>query len=260
MVSIYEVYVYQNNKFFVDSYWSEPVFFTSNFMLVLLSTSTLLSARVIRDKMRTQMLLENLEKEKITAELDFLKAQVNPHFLFNSLNNILFQIDRTNETARETLLKFSEMLRYQLYECSSDLVPVEKEVQYIQNYIKIQSIRKADRYRCYFTVSESVKKILIAPLLLIPFIENAFKYISHHSSHENTIRIDMDYRDEELLFVVVNDKDESKKTEVNENKGIGIANVKRRLDLLYPGSHSLEMSNTENQFTVRLMLKVRTVA
>lgn len=259
MVSIYEVYVYENNKFFVDSYWSDPVFFTSNFMLILLATSTLLSARVIRDKLRTQLQLENLEKEKITAELEFLKAQINPHFLFNSLNNILFQIDKTNHTARETLLKFSEMLRYLLYECSADLVPVEKEIQYIRNYIEIQSMRKSDRYRCHLTVSDSVKKILLAPLLLIPFIENAFKHISHHPARENTIRIGMDFRDEELIFTVVNDKDDSKKTEVNENKGIGLANVKRRLDLLYPDSHTLEVESNENEFSVSLRMKVRTV-
>ncbi len=259
MVSIYEVYVYENNKFFVDSYWSDPVFFTSNFMLILLATSTLLSVRVIRDKMRTQLQLENLEKEKITAELDFLKAQINPHFLFNSLNNILFQIDKTNHTARETLLKFSEMLRYQLYECNADLVTVEKEIQYIRNYIEIQSMRKSDRYRCHLTVSDSVKKILLAPLLLIPFIENAFKHISHHPSRENTIRIGLDYRKEELIFTVVNDKDDSAKTEVNENKGIGLANVKRRLDLLYPGQHSLEVGATETEFSIRLTMKVQNV-
>src|SRR5205085_5514634 len=126
MTSTYGIYVWQNNKFFVDAYWKEPIFYMNSYILMLLVISTLLSFRFLNDRMQTQHQLENIEKEKISAELSFLKGQINPHFLFNSLNNILFLIDRTNKEARETLLKFSEMLRYQLYECSSDYIEIEK--------------------------------------------------------------------------------------------------------------------------------------
>jgi len=254
--SVYGVYVLEKNKFFVDNYWNEPVFFTSNFVLMLLSTSTLLSFRFLKDRMDTQLKLENVEKEKISTELGFLKAQINPHFLFNSLNNILFQIDKSNNTARETLLKFSEMLRYQLYDCSSDLVEIEKELQYIRNYIEIQMLRKTDKYSCNLSVSENVKDFRIAPLLLIPFIENAFKHVSNHASRKNLIEINMDYRSGKFIFSVVNDKDNMTTTAINENKGIGLANVKRRLDLLYENDYHLELSNTENQFKVNLEINV----
>jgi two-component system LytT family sensor kinase len=256
MITVYEVYVFQDRKFFVDNYWSDPVFFTSNFMLVLLSTSTLLSSRLIRDKMHTQMLFENLEKEKISTELGFLKAQMNPHFLFNSLNNILFQIDKSNTVARETLLRFSEMLRYQLYECGTEQVDIEKEIQFIRNYIEIQSVRKTEKYQCTFDVSDKVRNFQMAPLILIPFIENSFKHISHHTSRKNSISISLDYSKGELIFNITNDKDDSSRISISENKGIGLVNVKRRLDLLYDSRYDLKIYDTESEFSVSLKIKI----
>jgi LytS/YehU family sensor histidine kinase len=203
-----------------------------------------------------QALFENLEKEKISTELDFLKAQINPHFLFNSLNNILFQIDKSNTDARETLLKFSEMLRYQLYDCSSDLIEIEKELQYIRNYIELQMLRKTAKYNCRLDVSDGVKNFSIAPLLLIPFIENAFKHISHSANGENSIRIDMDYKENQFIFMIVNDQDNSKSIDISENKGIGLANVKRRLDLLYADKYSLDISDVINQYSVSMKIQV----
>lgn len=250
----YEVYILQGQKFFVANYFKDPVFFTSNFGLILFVTSSLLAVRFFRDRMQTQIQLENLEKEKISTELDFLKAQINPHFLFNSLNNILFQIDKSNQGARETLLQFSDMLRYQLYDCSHDEIDIEKELQYIRNYVEIQMIRKTDKYNCDLIISDSVKKFRIAPLLLIPFIENAFKHISH--SEKNSIFISIDYVDGDLIFTEFNDKDRSTPVTLDENKGIGLSNVKRRLDLLYPNKHYLEITNTQNQFKVYLTIKI----
>ncbi len=251
----YQIYVWQKNKFFIDNYWNEPVFFTSNFVLVLLVTSSLLSFRFLRDKMKVQTELENLEKEKMSAELNFLKAQINPHFLFNSLNNILFKIDKSNKDARDTLLNFSEMLRYQLYECGTDQIEIEKEVSYIKNYIDIQMLRKTDRYQCDLKVTDEVKQFHIAPLLLAPFVENAFKHISNHVSGKNSIRILMDYKDEEFTFCISNDKDNHSVKSLIENKGIGLANVQRRLALLYPDKHELKIENTDNLFSVKMKIK-----
>lgn len=252
----YQIYVWQKNKFFVENYWNEPVFFTSNFVLVLLVTSSLLSFRFLRDKMKVQNELEKLEKEKMSAELNFLKAQINPHFLFNSLNNILFKIDKSNKDARDTLLNFSEMLRYQLYECGSDLIEIEKEVSYIKNYIEIQMLRKTERYSCDLTVTDRVKRFQIAPLLLAPFVENAFKHISNHASGKNSIRIELDYVNSEFKFSISNDKDNHSVTGLMENKGIGLANVKRRLALLYPDKHELEITNSPDRFSVKMKMKV----
>jgi len=254
LLTVYQVYILEKNKFFIDNYWSETVFITSNFTLMLLVTSTLLSFRFLKDKMQTQIMLENAEKEKISTELNFLKAQINPHFMFNSLNNILFQIDKSNSDARETLLKFSEMLRYQLYDCSVDQIEIEKELQYIRNYIGIQMLRKTEKYNCDLNVSDSVKHFRIAPFILVPFIENAFKHVSNHAVKKNAIQIKMDYIDGEFLFSVVNDTDNILSSNPGEHAGIGLANVKRRLDLLYEDKYQLEIANADKRFSVNLKM------
>jgi LytS/YehU family sensor histidine kinase len=256
MALAYRVYILENNKMFIETFWKEPVFYTSNYILILLVVSSLLSFRFLRDKIQTQALLEAAEKEKISTELSFLKAQINPHFLFNSLNNILFQIDKSNSIARETLLKFSEMLRYQLYECSSERIEIEKEVRYMKNYIEIQMLRKTEKYQCDLAISDAVKNFQIAPLLLIPFIENAFKHISNHDAGKNSIRIIMDYLEGEFIFSIINDKDTVVSKTIQEATGIGFANVQRRLDLLYPDKYNLEIENGENQFRVILKMNV----
>ena len=256
IVSVYRIYVLLEKKFFVENYWNEPIFFASNFMLVVLVMSSLLSFQFVKDKMQTQMMLENAEKEKISTELEFLKAQINPHFLFNSLNNILFLVDKSNRDARETLLRFSEMLRYQLYDCSADRIEIEKELQYIRNYIEIQMLRKTAQYDCNLKVTDHVKNFQIAPLLLIPFIENAFKHISNHSTGKNSITIEMDYTNGQFVFFIANDKDNVSPVSINESKGIGLANVRRRLDLLYENKYSLETVNGENHFSVMLKIDI----
>lgn len=256
MFVIYEIYIFQGKNLFVKNYWHEPVFYTSSFVLFLLVTSTLLGFRFLKDRMQAQTMLEDLEKEKIDAELSFLKAQINPHFLFNSLNNILFQIDKSNTGARETLLKFSDMLRYQLYDCSSDRIEIEKELQYIRNYIEIQMLRKTDQYECDLKVSDSVKNFKIAPLLLIPFIENAFKYVSNHSTKKNNISIEMDFINSEFVFSIVNDKDNIQSSTIKENAGIGLLNVKRRLDLLYGQKSTLVISDVPNKYKVQIKIEV----
>ncbi|MFN8166847.1 MAG: histidine kinase [Bacteroidia bacterium] len=251
----YEIYVIAKKKFFVENYWNEPVFLISNAVLNLLVISSLLSFRILKDKMDMQHKLESVEKEKVKTELEFLKAQINPHFLFNSLNNILFQIEKSNTEARETLLKFSEMLRYQLYDCSVEFIPIEKEIVYLRNYIEIQLLRKTDKYKCDFKVGTNVSGFSIAPLLLIPFVENAFKYISNRASGNNQITIKLDFHEGELLFSVVNDTDHSQPLMISESKGIGLANVRRRLELLYKNNYELDITQFENQYAVCLKLK-----
>lgn len=256
LVSSYEIYVYQKKKFFVDNYWKEPVYMISNYVLNLLVVSSLLGFRFLRDKMQTEAMMKKLEKEKITTELEFLKAQINPHFLFNSLNNILFQIDKTNTGARDTLLKFSEMLRYQLYECSADYVDIEKEVQYLRNYIEIQMLRRTDKYDCTLQVADGVRHFSIAPLLIIPFVENAFKHVSHRAAGNNRIDISLDYENQAFVLTVRNDKDETKTMSIHETGGIGLANVRRRLDLLYERRYELDIVNEKDYFQVQLHIHI----
>jgi two-component system LytT family sensor kinase len=196
--------------------------------------------------------LQQIEIEKLNTELEYLKSQINPHFVFNSINTIFFQIDKQNTTARETLSRFSEMLRYQLYECNGKDIPIEKELTYLQNYIELQRLRKDDNYIIHFDSDEAVKNFSIAPLLMIVFVENAFKHVSNYSDRNNEIFISLQRHDSVFTMKVTNTKD----SHVNGKAvgGIGLRNVKRRLDLLYNGSHTLHIQDNPGTYSVELSI------
>jgi len=202
-------------------------------------------------------LIRQMEIDKLNAELNYLKAQINPHFVFNSINTIYFQIDRHNEAARMSLSNFSEMLRYQLYECNGSEIPIEKEINYLKSYVELQQMRKDENYTISFQEGPGVHGFSICPLLLIPFVENAFKHVSHFSGR-NEIRIGLSRREGIFSFVVFNTKEERKVNGVYN--GIGLANVKRRLELLYRDRHELVIEDRPDSFNVRLSLKLHETA
>lgn len=207
------------------------------------------------EKIRFQRYLAAVEKEKSKNELDFLKAQFNPHFLFNSINSIYGHIEKGNGTARNMLLTFSEMLRYQLYECNTEKISIDKEVNYIRNYVTLQQTRKEASLVVNVDIDDSVKGFMIAPLLFIAFIENAFKYVSTYDTVENRVEVTMYRQDNDLVFRAMNTKDMHIRT-LPESRGIGIANVKRRLELLYPGKHKLTINDEQCFYEVQLNLLV----
>jgi LytS/YehU family sensor histidine kinase len=220
-----------------------------HFLLV----STGAAIKLLSDYARAQRRLGEMAKEKAETELNFLKSQINPHFLFNSLNTIYFLIDKQNTGARTTLLQMADLLRYQLYECNSHTIEIEKEVNYLQDYVRLQELRKDNQYEVGIEVGEQVKGFRITPLLLIPFVENAFKHISHYSHEKNFIRVNLQRQNGTLTFIVENSKDDQQRS-TEPRGGIGLTNVKRRLELLYPGKHSLEIQNNEHTFKVELNL------
>ena len=234
-----------------------------HFLLVLSGAAF----KLMIDYTKMQQRMVEMAKEKAEAELNFLKSQINPHFLFNSLNSVYFLIEKNNVDARDALHKFSDMLRYQLYEMNDDKVPVEKEIKYLQDYIDLQKLRKDDHYVIAFNCSPDVKGFFIEPLLLIPFVENACKHISHHTNELNFIKIQLSMVKGQFNFRIENSKETAhpqgavqgalrvgKITE--KHSGIGLANVKRRLELLHPGKHVLEIKNGANSFSVALQLKI----
>lgn len=198
-------------------------------------------------------LLRKMEVEKLSAELEYLKGQINPHFVFNSINTIYFQIDKQNVHARETLSAFSDMLRYQLYECNGNQIPIEKEIIYLKNYVELQRMRKDENYNISFAAGEDLKGFTISPLLLIPFVENAFKHVSHHP-HHNQVRILLRRYESNFELSVFNTKEE--KTLVNGHTGIGLKNVQRRLELLYKNRHKLMIDNGTDSYEVNLSLRI----
>ncbi len=208
------------------------------------------------DYLRLQKKLIEVAKEKAEAELNFLKSQINPHFLFNSLNSVYFLIDKNNIAARDALHKFSEMLRYQLYECNGEEIPIEKELHFLRDYVDMQKLRMDNNTSIKFNCNVDVKDFFIQPLLLMCFIENSFKHLSHYNNgKQNEINIHAAKENGSLQFSVYNTTEE-KRTDIKESGGIGLNNVKKRLALLYPGKHELAITEEKGCFRVELKLSI----
>src|SRR5438552_10762223 len=181
--------------------------FSNSFINIFIWVICIIAGKLIIDRIRFQKYVDDIKKEKSKTELDFLQAQFNPHFLFNSINSIYGHIDKNNFTARKMLLTFSEMLRYQLYECNTEFINIDKELNYISNYIALQQSRKEDNLIVCFDVDENVKGFSITPLLFIAFIENSFKYVSNNDDRENRVEISFQKKDDTLVFRTFNTKE-----------------------------------------------------
>ena len=188
-----------------------------------------LSADIIYYHFRNEQRNRQLEKEKLETELNFLKSQLNPHFLFNALNSIYVLMKEDIKLSEQTLLKFSSLLRYQLYDCNNNETTLENEIEFLKNYIALEKVRNGENQLVNFIVPEKILYFKMAPFILIPFVENAFKHISHFNNKLNSIEIKMSDASNSFQFEVQNTYDESLLSESNVYKGIGLQNVKRRL-------------------------------
>lgn len=223
-----------------------------HFLLV----STGAAFKLLLDYAKAQRRMGEMAKERAEAELTFLKSQINPHFLFNALNSVYFLIDKSNPEARQALHKFSDMLRYQLYEIKDEKVPIEREISYLRDYIEVQRLRQ-DNTAIQFNIGDTMRGFLVEPLLLIPFVENSFKHLSHFSNgRPNEINMDLSKENGELVFVVKNTTEGKQEDAVKQEGGIGLVNVKRRLELLYPQRHQLSIKQVDGYFDVELKLKI----
>lgn len=225
-----------------------------NFMLMILLPLSYSGLRFMAEWYTSQTKIQKLENEKVKAELNFLKAQVNPHFLFNTLNAVYFTIDEKNKRGREILFNFSEMMRYQLYACNDDTVPIAKELDYLEHYVDIERIRRDQRYSISFN-NQVETDFKIAPLLLLPFVENAFKHVSNFIENVNLVSIHAYEAEGQLCFQVKNTLNLNKKA-IKGNAGIGLKNAERRLNLLYPDKHSLVFNNHQGEYNVLLKLSM----
>jgi LytS/YehU family sensor histidine kinase len=210
--------------------------------------------KMLIDRAQLQQRLELLEKERIKSELDYLKAQINPHALFNSLNTIYGHIDKSNQTAREILLQFSELLKYQLYECGAEKVDLKKEIAYINNYVAFQRLRKENRLVVHIETGDLTPGLRIAPLLLIVLIENAFKFVSSFSDKENKISIRIFTKENVVSCCVFNTKEMQQPVSAINPGGIGVANLKRRLDLLYARKYTLDVKDEHGFYETNLTI------
>ena len=195
------------------------------------------------------------QREQLTTELKFLKSQVNPHFLFNSLNNIYTLTLLKDELAAESLLRLSDMLRYMLYEAESATVPVRWEIAYIHNYVSLQALKDSRRNNVTVDLDNSRPDLPIAPLLLLPFVENAYKHSQIENRQHGFIGIRLQTGPQGLTFTVANSVLAGPGPQDGVG-GIGLENVRKRLELLYPECHTLEIEPTATTFTVTLNLKL----
>jgi len=198
--------------------------------------------------------LKQAEKEKLKAELSYFKAQINPHFLFNTLNTIYsLALQKAGNTA-EAVVKLSGMMRYVISDADNDFVPLEKEISYISDYIELQTIRFGETVKIDYKPCEPEPGKIIAPLVLIAFIENAFKF-GVNPEEDSNIVIDISLSGSELHMRVFNHKVNNHK-DAETSGGLGISNAKHRLALLYPEKHRLIIRETETDFTVDLYINL----
>jgi two-component system LytT family sensor kinase len=209
---------------------------------------------IIRDRLRIDRHNQRLEKEHTENELRFLKSQMNPHFLFNAINSIYVLIRKDPDLAEHTLARFSDMLRYQLYDCATDFIPIEKEITYLENYMRLEQLRKGPMLTLEYDAEETVRHFSLAPLLLMPLVENAFKFVSSFPDRDNQVRIRLLFDGTRFQFEIGNSIDEVPTTA--SVGGIGLENVRRRLQLLYPGRHTLTLDAGPAYYTVSLKLQV----
>lgn len=222
-------------------------------VVVMIGFSLSTAYKILSDWNEANMRIERMEKDKVLSEINYLKSQLNPHFVFNTLNSIYFLIDKTNDQARNALHTFSEMLRYQLYDSSSARVSIEEELAYIENYVQLQSLRLDETYSVELNMDEDLSGFKIAPLLLIIPIENAFKYLSH-SLDKNYVKISIRKVGSVFFFESVNSKERTEKKD--RPGGIGLSNLRRRLELLYKDDAELSILNSEEKFELQLRINL----
>ena len=200
--------------------------------------------------------LQEIEKEKTVAELKALKSQINPHFLFNSLNSIYSLARKNSSQVPEKVIQLSDLMRHIIYDSDVEYILLPKEIEMIRNYIELQNLRTPENEKIELEVIGEVEGKKVAPLIFLPFLENSFKHGLKSGAENPFVKIKIEVFENNLVFEIENSK--GKASEINDSKykGIGIENVKKRLGLIYPNQHSLNISDTENTFKVILQIKL----
>lgn len=213
--------------------------------------STLLEIVGISNQREKEAIM--IRNQSLDAEMKFLKSQINPHFLFNAINNIYSQSVLKEDEAPENLLRLSKMLRYVLYECNADSIELDKEIDYIKNYVDLFKLKDSRGLNIILSLPEQKTAIRVAPLLFIPFIENAFKHSQVENLEEGWIDISLSIHGNDVSLVVKNSLPATT-TQKDEVGGIGLQNVRRRLELLYPEKHNLEVMKESDRYIVKLKI------
>lgn len=225
------------------------------FLLLFLIAGGSTVLKIISDWQRHQRDRKDLETQRMQSEIKFLKSQINPHFLFNTLNSLYALTLKKSDKAPEIVIKLSEMMRYMLYECNERRVPLYKEVNYVQNYLDLEKLRQSGEAEILFEVEGNISDQLIAPLIFIPFLENSFKHGINHQLGDGYVNVKMKVLDNKLLMRIVNSKPATPPMPVDKTSGgIGLVNVERRLNLLYLNQYKLDILDEPKEHIVELSL------
>jgi len=252
---------YINFPIFIPEYVNKEPFFEFDYIFSFFNIYAVVgivtSIRLFKFWLRNQTATQNLKEEKLEAELKFLKSQIHPHFLFNTLNNLYALTLDKSDQAPEVVMKLSNLLDYMLYEANDPKVSLDKEIHLIRNFLDLESIRYGEGLDINFDLKGSSSGYYIAPMLLLPFIENSFKHGLSKQTTKAWIQIDMILERGLLHFNVKNSQGKIKDNKKESyTEGIGLSNVKRRLDLIYEKNYSLKIKDEAEQFEIDLYINL----
>jgi len=230
---------------------------SAQFFLTFMLAGSSTLVKIITDWQRSQRVSAELQKQTMKSEIRFLKSQINPHFLFNTLNSLYALTLKKSDKAPEIVLKLSEMMRYMLYECNEKRVPLENEIKYLQNYLDLERLRQGNKIEISFDIEGVVTDQKIAPLMFIPFLENSFKHGVNLSINNGYVRFALTVQEKEVEVSISNNKASSPTTQYGKRVGgIGLTNIKRRLELLYGGHYELSIDDQPDEYNVHLKIEL----
>ncbi|HTF21894.1 MAG TPA: histidine kinase [Chryseolinea sp.] len=254
LVFLYTFSMVHYNDFIHASLFHDPLVKTSsgfwdNFVYGMCCTVITSMLYITQKWAEQQEQVKNSHIHQLQTELKYLRLQINPHFLFNGLNTVYGSIDMGNSLARNMLVQFSDLLRYNLYEADVDMIALTKEIKYLRNYVELQRARSNDNVQVTLDINYLDGTMKVAPLIFMAFVENTFKYVSR-GDKANRILISLNQTPGQIQFACENTYDEGESSE----GGIGLINAKRRLELLYKDHYQLEIKNENNVYRVQLIL------
>ena len=239
--------LYEDDPLSMDDFYS---FFVGNLWPNAGIVGMAVAFKLFQESYRTSRKMQDLREDQLNTELAYLKTQVNPHFLFNTLNNMYVMAKKKHDNLPDTIMQLSDLLRYQLYETDEDTVLLDKEIIYLKNYLELELLRR-QHLKLDFDITGTTSNKKIRPLILLPYIENAFKY-SNSGTGSDYIHIILKATESEIHFSIENNKGSLHRRDVG---GIGLANAQRRLELAYPQKHTLAIEETDSSYVVKITIQ-----
>lgn len=250
-------------RYLIDGYThQEEYLYRTRFVVQLITTNLFIvifvgMLRFAEGWFEFEAKKKEIENEKLTAELNFLKAQINPHFLFNTLNNLYYLAYTKSENTTEVIAKLSQMMRYMIYDSNYPQVPLSKEIEYMQNYISLERLRLNNQIPINFEIKGNPENVLITPLIFITFLENAFKHGVSNNSTGSWVNISIELKNSECIYTVENSKIVKINPIKEEKSGFGLQNVQRRLELSYPGQFQIKSQDLPDRYFVELNISLK---